>query len=766
MNVFSTRLTTIALLGAFGSAWGQRPARSPLLKFMNATRMRRSVGCLVVISIACVFACTTARLELGASEAEGEMPTAARFDLTDPAVGPFPSDIFTVQDSTQNTGRRVNMPYPNCTVQVSECQDLDVINTLDGFGLQTQITIAFSGPIDPDTVTSNTVFVVDLGSTLPGDRPASGSVGINQTVWDVKTNTLYVEVDQLLDQHRRYGVIVTRDVHAANGSAIKMSSAFRDFLENGQPAWYRKDLLDALRAAHAIGVDPGHVAVASVYTTQTVTSVMERLRDDVLAGTPVPASFAIGPGGSRAVYNFSTITALRYRQQTTTTPSFTTATIELDQLTYVPGAIGTLAVGFYMSPSYLVPGEYIPSVATLAGKPAVQGQQAIYFVLYVPAGAKPNSGWPVAIVGHGGGGNHHANAAAVAAKLASHGIATIAIRGVGHGFGPLSQLAIDTNGTTVTLPDPGRGIDQNGNGVIANNEGSVAAGPRAWAIGERDGYRQTVIDLLQLVRVIQVGVDVDGDAVADLNANRIYYWGHSAGSMYGAIFAALEPDIHVVAFAVPGGMSPEHGRWAPGRRAGLGAMLAARTPSLVNGGITSIDGVAVNPPFYNENKPLRDQPPVSNTVDGAIAIQHAFELHEWGQQTGQSPIPWVRYLRATPLPGVGAKSLIMQFAKGDQQALNPGSSAILRVGDYVGRTLYYRHDLAFAQDPGVPANPHGFFFFPMHPNPTFRAVVRGGQDQVARFFESDGTITIHPDPANLFEVPIQGPLPETLSFVH
>jgi hypothetical protein len=90
----------------------------------------------------------------------------------------------------------------------------------------------------------------------------------------------------------------------------------------------------------------------------------------------------------------------------------------------------------------------------------------------------------------------------------------------------------------------------------------------------------------------------------------------------------------------------------------------------------------------------------------------------------------------------------------------------LRAGDYVGRTLYYRHDLAFAQDPGVPLNPHPFFFFPMAPNLTFRAVVRGGQDQVATFFESDGTITIHPEPANLFEVPIQGPLPETLSFVH
>jgi len=33
------------------------------------------------------------------------------------------------------------------------------------------------------------------------------------------------------------------------------------------------------------------------------------------------------------------------------------------------------------------------------------------------------------------------------------------------------------------------------------------------------------------------------------------------------------------------------------------------------------------------------------------------------------------------------------------------------------------------------------------------------------FFESDGQLTIHPEPSRFFEVPIAGPLPETLNFV-
>jgi hypothetical protein len=40
----------------------------------------------------------------------------ALFDLHHPETAPFPSDVFTVADHTHNTGRRVNLPYPDCSV--------------------------------------------------------------------------------------------------------------------------------------------------------------------------------------------------------------------------------------------------------------------------------------------------------------------------------------------------------------------------------------------------------------------------------------------------------------------------------------------------------------------------------------------------------------------------------------------------------------------------------------------------------------------------
>src|SRR4029453_19041705 len=105
-----------------------------------------------------------------------------RFDRHDPAATVFPSDRFTVRDFTQNTWRRVHLPKPDCTVRPSDCADIDVINTLDGFSTQPRITVPFTGDIDPATVNSSTVFLINLGDTLSlagfGHR-----VGINQIVW-------------------------------------------------------------------------------------------------------------------------------------------------------------------------------------------------------------------------------------------------------------------------------------------------------------------------------------------------------------------------------------------------------------------------------------------------------------------------------------------------------------------------------------------------------------------------------------------------------
>jgi hypothetical protein len=165
---------------------------------------------------------------------------------------PFPSDLFAVADPTQNTGLRVNLPKPDCLARPSDCQDLDVINTLDGFNLQPRLSIPFDGPIDVTTVTSETVFLISLGDTLDPSDQGGHRVGINQVVWDPATNTLHVESDELLDQHTRYGLIVTNGLHDPGGRRVEASEAFRRFRQE-MDGDYKHALLKAVRAAGMSG---------------------------------------------------------------------------------------------------------------------------------------------------------------------------------------------------------------------------------------------------------------------------------------------------------------------------------------------------------------------------------------------------------------------------------------------------------------------------------------------------------------------------------
>lgn len=211
---------------------------------------------------------------------------------------------------------------------------------------------------------------------------------------------------------------------------------------------------------------------------------------------------------------------------------------------------------------------------------------------------------------------------------------------------------------------------------------------------------------MQLVRVIEVGMDVDGDGSLDLDPSRIYYFGHSLGGMWGTIFLAVEPDVRAGAFNSVG--TPyDNLRLSPTFRAGsIGVPLASRTPSLVNSpGLTAIDRVSVGPPRFNENLPLRNQPPVINTVAGAMEIQEWLDHMKWATQSASS-LACAPYLRRNPLPGVPAKSVLFQFNIGDQIATNPTTTAILRAGDLADRATLLRYDLAYAENPTIATNPH------------------------------------------------------------
>jgi hypothetical protein len=701
------------------------------------------------------------------------------FGLDSATDGPFPTDWFTVPNPTQNTGRQVSIPRPDCELYVSDCEDLAVINQLDGFNLQPRISVPFSGPIDASTITSDSVFLISLGTTVPGEEemPPGTVVGIDQVVWDALTNTLHVESDSLLAQHTRFALIVTHDVRDQQGARVKSSDAFQRFrsIVSGE---YKQALLDAIHAARQQGVEEDDIAVASVFTTQSATALLEKIRDQIHAAAPEPATFVLGSAGERTVFSLADVSSAQGIDLSATSPL----------RTIYPGAVGAIAFGAYVSPDYQVhPGEYIPAVGTRTGTPAIQGTNAIYFNLFLPSGTTPAGGWPVAIVGHGNNNSKNGLPLSVASSLARRGIASIAINAVGHGLNPEGMLSVSrTLGGAVTFRAGGRGIDQNGDGTIGTNEGAATPHPRR-VIFLSDGFRQTAADLMQLARVIEIGVDVDDDGVIDLDPSRIYYFGNSLGGGFGTVFLAVEPHVRAGALAVP--VDPVALTSALQSRSFAGSELAASLPPLLNApGVVAIDGRAF-PPFpaqggglypFDENMPLRARTPftvlltdsivrlvrspVTNAVTGAMAIQEAFDRGQWVGQAG-SPLAYAPHLHKAPLVGLSAKPVLFQIAKGDEAAPNPTTTAILRAADVAAWT-YYQHDLyrnSLPNPAALTTNPHGFVASVA--SPLFRPIALGAQDQIATFFLSDGAVIALPSPGAYFRLAVKGEWPEGYNYI-
>jgi hypothetical protein len=719
---------------------------------------------------------------------------AVKFDLSSPKGSPFPSDRFTQVDWTQKTFRRINLPKPDCAILPSDCADIDVINTLDGFNTQPRITVPFSGPINLSTVSSETIYLINLGDTQSG-LGYGQKVGINQVAWDKATNTLIFESDENLAEHSRYVLVITRGVRDTVGDPIEAGKFGRfhrgeknrhdrdDEDDDRNVKDYGKSLRDGMHSARV----PHHrVAALSLFTTQSTSADLKKIHRKIKHSHPAPVDFNIANGGaSRAVFPVASLAGIQFHRQTgtkttDTVKEFTDSFLPTPALDVVKGAVGTVAFGKFSSPDYQNADKVIPATGTLTGQPAVQGTNELVFELFLPSGPQPAGGWPVAIFGHGFTDSMYGAPWAVASVFASKGIATIAINVVGHGGGPLGTLNVlpaSNPSLRVVVPAGGRGVDQDGNGAIDSTEGVATffLGKQS-IISNRDGLRQTVVDLMQLVRQIQVGIDVDGDGSADLDKDRIYYSGQSFGGIYGTIFLGVEGAIKAGAPNVPGGSIAEVGRLGAFRFL-TALQLAVRQPTLLNLAPTP----NVPAPFnfnFNENIPLRNLPPLVNAVPGATAIQQVLENFEWVTQSA-NPVSYAAYIRKQPLRGNTAKPVIFQFAKGDGTVPNPTTSAILRAGSLEDTATFFRNDLVAQAIPGIPKNPHTFLTnLANAEGKAFAATpfAVAAQLQIATFFATHGALVVDPDlflpallpsplPFSAFETPIAVPLPETLDFI-
>ena len=621
----------------------------------------------------------------------------------------FPTDRLTEADPRQLTGRRIRLSLVNCFEAPSTCDEINLLNGLDGWSVNPRMTLAFTGRVSLDSITRSSAFVLPLGDD------AAEPVGLSRLVWDPEGTTLYAKPERVLRQGRPHALVVTSRVRDDQGRPLRPAKGLGAV----------QDVRLAKRL-EALGIAPGEVVAASVFTTRSVTAGLEQMRAQIEARPAPQVSFTLAPGGGRSVYARAGLESITFTRQIATAGADRFAPpVPLEIAVIPPAEVGIIAFGAFDSASFLTGSRHIPR-APSSKAPEVIGQERLQAVVFLPDGVMPSAGWPVIVFGHGFGNDKNLIPPLVAGTFARRGFATVAINVVGHGGGPDGTLTLKESGKgPVILPAGGRGLDIDGDGRIGTTEGVSTAqrGPLA-LISSRDGLRQTVADLMQLIRAIRRGVDVDGDGRPDLDGSRIYYAGQSFGGIYGTLLMTVDALPRAGVLNVPGAPIVEIARQAPVFRPLLMAQLRVRRPSLMNGDTD-----------FTESLPLWGEPPVTAPAPGSLAIQAYFDRAEWLQQSAD-PSAFAPYLRTAPLLPSGPRPVLVQMAVGDRTVPNPTTEQIVRAGDLQTFLSIYRHDTVVGTLPPRFANPHAFITWTAFPE--VAAIARAAQEQVARFFLSDG----------------------------
>jgi hypothetical protein len=657
--------------------------------------------------------CLSLGLVLGAA-AGWEPPAAAAAQVQ----SLFPSDRLTVLDPRQSTGRRVALPLPDCASDGAGCDEVRLLNELDGFSVNPRIAIRFSRPIGLDSLTRASAFIVPLWS-----EPLPSPIGLAQLVWDGESHTLYARPERYLLQARRYALVLTSKILDDGGQPLAPAEGAPLVTEAAHGVSAQSLVFQRLRS---LGLPRRDVAAVSVFTTQSVTAGLEQMRAAIEASPAPELRFTLGPGGVRSAYARVELDGLELRRQVSADPGAPLDEVKTLPLALVsPTDVRTIAFGRLRTKSFLTADRRIPATATRAEAPWPQGAEDVDVTVFLPSGNRPSDGWPVAIFGHGYGDDRHLVPMTVAGTLARFGFATVAINVVGHGGGPAGTVTVLRTGRDpVALPAGGRGIDLDGDGRIRSTEGVGTHSASSLAqINVRDGLRQTTADLMQLVRAIRRGVDVDGDGRVDLERERIYYVGQSFGGIYGTLLMAVDPLVRVGVLNVAGGPIVEIARQSPIFRDLVVEQLKLRRPPLLNGESD-----------FTESIPLPGEAPVRAPAAGALDIQAYFDRAEWLSQSA-NPVAFAPYLKQVPLPGVGPKAVLYQWAVGDLTVPNPTTAALLRAGLLEPVSSLYRHDLLTGLSDRF-KDPHGFLTW--IGSPEVYAIGRAAQEQVAQFFLSGG----------------------------
>lgn len=487
-----------------------------------------------------------------AASACGEQPVVeeekpgvrARFDPTlAPRAGdvpgtwlgfPFPSD-HRKKDAAPKLS---DFPNPDAVALLQAYVALGEAK-LDGFSANGAAYVVFDGPLDRSSLpagltSSGALQIVDVTTGSP-------ELGQRRPVrWELREQAgKFVAANMLavapaagfpLREHTTYAVLVTDEVKGRDGNPLRPPALLKALLADAatppdvRPA-VGPALYDSLRKLYAPvrdllareGTDPARIAVAAVFTTQSVTGELQAVRAQ-LAATPAPALRDDAWQTPRDASS-GTWTGWTFTWKPGATVSYRLMQGRFTAKNYQEGELPYASIG--------------GALHFVDGKPEPVRDEELRFVLTIPAAAPRTGGcYRLVQVAHGTGGDAYSfHDDGTAGRLAARGLAGLSIDQPLHGpRGEGKSFEVETMSFNYLNPDVARSI-----------------------------FRQSAIDTFQLTRFARESLKVPaaksptGQEIC-FEKDRMGFFGHSQGGLTGSLAAAMEKDVGAWMLSAAGGV--------------------------------------------------------------------------------------------------------------------------------------------------------------------------------------------------------------------
>jgi len=563
---------------------------------------------LVVMLLVLIGCAPATHLESDETQPIEQFTTA----IFDPAAGiiPFPNDLLIDPATGKNA-----IPNPD------GLDLIDAVNSLSGFSTVAPVSFYLDGAPDNSTLNADTIKFLDITAGSPdfGQEVPFAVMGFDPTTGAVSLSPIWP-----LKPHHKYVVVVTKGVKDTSGKSIEPDKVFY-LLErenslitaDGHSAtsllddataqkleYLRQAMMPIFDFLTQIGIPRDNIAIAFTFTTQGIYDDFNVLKAQ-LAEMPAPAP----------------LFAAKYLGDTMVEAFFGAVEAQTG-IAFPHEAIGGVLTGAFMSPNFISDPLMGHFELGEDGKFVKFGDNAVPFILVVPKGTGP---FPVVVFQHGIT-RTKMDALAIANTLASIGVATISMDLVLHG----DRAGDYMNNETGELVPDGQ-LDPSG-ALFINLK---------FLRTSRDNVRQSDIDEMMMVKMIQNGVDYTEDSIPDLYPAKITFVGQSLGAITGTILTAIDPAIEASVLNVPGGNY---------------ALLFTESPTfapVINAGLAQA-GIEVGTPEYKKFWLL-----AQTVLDAADPINYA-------------PYALSGELCGTP------KFALMQEAIGDQVIPNVSGDAMAR----------------------------------------------------------------------------------------